>query len=79
MHATIMDQPELVSSTGALLEQSMNALKLTGAVFPVAIRFQSCVRIQEVNEIPINPKLMKAERTYMTIVIYPDDTKVNIT
>lgn len=40
----IMDLPEFVPSTGAALEQRVDALKLTGAVFHVGIRFQSCVR-----------------------------------
>lgn len=37
--------------------------KLTGAAFPVGIRFQELDENPEVNEIPIIPKLMKAEGT----------------
>lgn len=43
----IMDLPELVSSTGAVLDQCVDGLKLTGAVFPVGIRFQSWVSIEK--------------------------------
>lgn len=57
----IMDLPDLIVSTGAALEQRVGALKVTGAVFPPGVRFQSRVS-PEVNQIPINPKLMKAER-----------------
>lgn len=42
--------PELFPSTSVALEQSVDALKLTGAAFPVGIQFQSWCENPEVYE-----------------------------
>lgn len=59
----IMDLPELVPSTGAGLERRVDALKTNGSCISCWDQVSELDENPEVNEIPIIPKLMKAEGT----------------